>query len=42
MKEDPKFWSELYEDDKLPEEKCNRKCVNIGKEYQTNIDNIII
>ena len=38
MVEDQKFWSELYDDDKLPEEKCNIKCVNIGKEYQVDID----
>lgn len=37
MQEDPKFWRELYEDDYLPEEKCSRKYINIGKEYQANI-----
>ena len=37
MEEDHNFWSELYEDDPLPEEKCSRKYVKIGKEYQANI-----
>ena len=37
MDEDPKFWSELYEDDPLPEEKCPHKYIKIGKEYQANI-----
>lgn len=37
MEEDQKFWSELYEDDKLPEEKCKRKYINIGEEYQADI-----
>jgi len=37
MEEDPKFWSELYEDYPLQEEKCSRKYVKIGKEYQANI-----
>ena len=37
MQEDPKFWSELYEDDPLPEEKCPRKYIRIGKKYQANI-----
>ena len=37
MKEDPNFWIEMYENDKLPEEKCNRKFIRIGKDYQINI-----
>ena len=37
MEEDPKFWSELYEDDNLPEEKCNRKHIRIGEQFQVNI-----
>lgn len=40
MNETPKFWSELYEDDKLPEEKCIRVKPRIGKEYQINIKKI--
>lgn len=34
MIENPNFWGELYEDDKLPEEKCKRKYIRIGPEYQ--------
>ena len=37
MNDNPYFWGELYEDDKLPEEKCKRKFVRIGQEYQINI-----
>ena len=37
MQENPKFWSELYEDDPLPEEKCPRKYIRVGKQYQVNI-----
>ena len=37
MEEDPKFWSELYEDDILPEEKCKRKYIRIGEQFQVNI-----
>ena len=37
MEEDPKFWCELYEDYPLQEEKCSRKHIKIGKEYQANI-----
>ena len=37
MAEDSKFWGELYEDDFLPEEKCIRKYVRIGSEYQVNV-----
>ncbi len=37
MKEDPKFWSELYEDYPLPEKKCSRKYINIGNKYQVSI-----
>ena len=40
MKENPNFWGELYEDDKLPEEKCKRKFIRIGQEYQINIPKI--
>ena len=37
MRENPNFWGELYEDDKLPEEKCKRKFIRIGQEYQINL-----
>lgn len=37
MEEDSKFWSELYEDYNLPEEKCKRKYIRIGKEFQATI-----
>ena len=37
MQEDPNFWSELYEDYPLQEEKYSRKHIKIGKEYQANI-----
>lgn len=37
MEDDYKFWNELYEDYKLEEEKCERKKINIGKNYQVNI-----
>lgn len=37
MKEQPNFWRELYEDDPLPEEKCPRKYIRIGPEFQVDI-----
>ena len=37
MKENPKFWSELYDDYTLPEEKCKRKYIRLGPEYQVKI-----
>ena len=37
MAEDRKFWGELYEDYKLPEEKCPRKHIRIGSEYQVKL-----
>ena len=37
MSEEPNFWREMYEDYKLPEEKCDRKFIKIGKEHQTEI-----
>ena len=37
MLEDSKFWSELYEDYPLPEEKCQPKNIRIGNQYQANI-----
>ena len=37
MTENYKFWSEMYEDDKLPEENCSRTYIRIGKEYQADI-----
>jgi hypothetical protein len=37
MNEEPKFWSELYDDYPLPEEKCDRKYIRVGAEYQAKI-----
>lgn len=37
MKEEPNFWGELYEDDPLPEEKCHRKYIRVGPEFQVDI-----
>ena len=37
MKEEPNFWGELYEDDPLPEEKCPRKYIRVGPEFQVDI-----
>lgn len=31
------FWSQIYEDYLLPEEKCKKKKIRIGKNYQANI-----
>ena len=37
MKDNPNFWAELYENDPLPEEKCPRKYIRVGPEFQVDI-----
>ena len=40
IKENFNFWSEIYEDNKLLEENCDRKHVRIGPEYQIDLSAI--
>ena len=37
MTENYNFWSEMYEDDKLPKKMPSRTYIKIGKEYQADI-----
>ena len=38
LNDDYKFWNELYEVYKLPEEICKRNYIRIGEEYQINLE----